>query len=138
MRIGLASMALGATALAFALVLALWHGISGLGAVRLRNWARYSLIILTVLELPGGLLAVVAGLLAVPGGQLAMLGGVPLVLLSVMIVSVLILIYLLRQPVARIFGLGLGPATLPIAEADALERVIRGEAPVRRTPRAAR
>ena len=52
--------------------------------------------------------------------------GVLIVLLPVTIVSALMMIYLFRRPVARIFGLGLGPATLPAAEADALERVIRG------------
>jgi tRNA A-37 threonylcarbamoyl transferase component Bud32 len=110
-RIGLATMAFGTIAGAIALALALWHGISGLGAVRLRNWARYSLIILAVLEVPWVVLAVLRGGLVV--------------LLPVTIASVLILIYLLRQPVAQIFALGLGPATVPAAEADALERVIR-------------
>ena len=81
-------------------------------AVRLRNWARYSLIILAVLEVPWVVLA-------------ALRGGL-VVLLPVTIASVLIVIYLLRQPVARIFALGLGPATVPAAEADALERVICG------------
>jgi tRNA A-37 threonylcarbamoyl transferase component Bud32 len=94
------------------LLLCVWHLIAGLGTLRLRNWSRYNLIILAVLELPVVLFAWLSWvlLLAVPST----------------IVSVLVLVYLFRPPVARVFELGLGPATLPTAEAESIERVIRG------------
>jgi tRNA A-37 threonylcarbamoyl transferase component Bud32 len=94
----------------FLMVLALWHAIAGFGALRLRNWARFNLIILAVLELPACLLIVLSGILF------------PSALVSV--ASVAILIYLFTPAIARIFQLGLGPATLPVAEADAIERAI--------------
>jgi serine/threonine protein kinase len=94
------------------LALAVWHGISGVGALRLRSWARYSLIILAILELNSAWLVLLTWLF---------IGTLP-----VMIVSGGILFYLSRRPIAQIFALGLGPATLPTAEADALERFIRG------------
>ncbi len=44
-----------------------------------------------------------------------------LISLPVTVVSVLILIYLFKPAVARMFELGVGEATLPEAEADAIE-----------------
>ena len=38
----------------------------------------------------------------------------------------IVLVYLLRRPVARVFQLGRGDVTLPDAEADVVERVIGG------------
>lgn len=85
---------------AFLFFWALWHTIVALGALRLKSWARYNMIILAVLELPA----------------------LPFVTLG----SILVLVYLFRRPVARIFELGSGEATLPSAEASALERFIHG------------
>jgi tRNA A-37 threonylcarbamoyl transferase component Bud32/uncharacterized membrane protein (DUF2068 family) len=98
------------TAASFLVVLAVWHAIAGFGALRLRNWARFNLIVLAVLELPACLLIVLSGILF------------PSALVSA--ASVAILVYLFTPAIARIFQLGLGPATLPVAEADALERAI--------------
>jgi tRNA A-37 threonylcarbamoyl transferase component Bud32 len=94
------------------LVLGVWHLLSGLGAVKLRNWSRYSLIILALFEAPWPLLAPFVGF--------------SLVLVPVTIASFLILVYLFMPPTARIFRHGLGPVTLPAAEADELERAVRG------------
>jgi tRNA A-37 threonylcarbamoyl transferase component Bud32 len=91
-------------------VLAVWHFVVGIGALRMRNWARYNLIVLLVLQLPGVLLVSLTWLAV---------GFLP-----ASIVSVLILVYLFRPSVARLFELGLGPTTLPVAEADAIERVL--------------
>jgi hypothetical protein len=91
-------------------ILSLWHLIAAFGALRIRNWARYNLIVLALIELPGGLLSV--------------LSWIALGLVPVTVVSALILVYLFRPAVARLFELGLGPATLPVAEADAIERVL--------------
>jgi hypothetical protein len=91
-------------------VLAVWHLIVGIGALRLRNWARYNLIVLCVLQLPGVLLVSLTWLAAA--------------ILPTTILSVLLLGYLFRPSVARVFELGLGPATLPVAEADSIERVL--------------
>jgi hypothetical protein len=96
----------------FALLLAIWRCVVGFGALRLRNWARYNLIVLALLELPGSLIPLVSA---------ALIGFLPTTILST-----LILVYLFRPTVARIFALGRGPATLPAAEADAVERVVRG------------
>jgi len=98
------------TATFFLFFLGLWHAIAGFGALRLRNWARYNLIILAILEVPACMLIVLSGFL------------LPFVLTSV--VAVVVLVYLFRPAIARIFELGLGPATLPLAEADALERAM--------------
>ena len=92
-------------------VLAVWHLIVGNGALRLRNWARYHLIVLLVLQLPGVLLTLLLTWLVA-------------VILPTTVVSVLILVYLFRPSIARVFELGLGPTTLPVAEADAIERVL--------------
>jgi hypothetical protein len=99
------------------LILSLWHCIAGFGALRLRNWARYNLIILAVLELPAT---------AVPLTTSMMWQ-----LLPVSFLSLLVLLYLLRPAVARIFEVGTGPATLPATDADVLEHVIRRR-PLRR------
>jgi tRNA A-37 threonylcarbamoyl transferase component Bud32 len=96
-----------ATLSALIVVLAVWHAIAGFGVLRLRNWARFNLIILAGLELPGILLAPFSWLFVA--------------LLPVTIVSALILVYLFQPRVARVFELGTGTATLPAAEADALE-----------------
>ena len=98
------------TATFFLFFLGLWHAIAGFGALRLRNWARYNLIILAVLEVPACVLIVFSGFL------------LPFLLTSV--ASVVILVYLFKPAIARVFELGLGPATLPAAEADALEHAI--------------
>jgi tRNA A-37 threonylcarbamoyl transferase component Bud32 len=98
------------TATSFLFFLGLWHAIAGFGALRLRNWARYNLIILALLEVPACLLIVFSGFL------------LPFLLTS--IASVVVLVYLFKPAIARIFELGLGPATLPLAEADALEHAM--------------
>jgi hypothetical protein len=92
-------------------LLSLWHLIAAFGALRLRNWARYNLVVLMLLELPGAAVA--------PLTWLAV-GFIP-----TSVLSLLILIYLFRPAVARIFELGPGPASLPAKEADALERLYR-------------
>jgi tRNA A-37 threonylcarbamoyl transferase component Bud32 len=91
-------------------VLAVWQFVAGVGALRLRNWARYNLIVLCVLQL--------SSLLLVPFSWLAA------IVVPTTLVSLLILVYLFRPSVARIFELGLGPTTLPVAEADAIERIL--------------
>lgn len=91
-------------------LLALWHLIAGIGLLRLRNWARYGMIVLALVKLP-----------LVP---LAGLAGFLIPLLPMTVVSLLVLVYLFRPAVARLFELGQGPATLPAREADAIERVI--------------
>ena len=92
------------------LALAVWHGIAGFGALKLRSWGRFNIIILAFIELPCFLLASLSWLL--------------LALLPVTILSALILFYLFRPAIARIFVLGIGPASLPANEADAIERVL--------------
>ena len=103
---------LAATGLAgCCLTFVLWHLIAGIGALGLRNWARYNMIILAFIEMP----AIVLSLLT------------PILLASAAttVLSIMIVVLLFRPTVARIFELGLGQATLPAAEADAIERVIR-------------
>ena len=80
------------TAVGLAMLLALWHVMAGFGALRLRNWARYHLIVLAVIELSGFVMPLVSGLL---------IGGIP-----VAIASIAILIYLFRPSVAQAFELG--------------------------------
>jgi hypothetical protein len=84
----------------FLFVLAAWHAVVAFGTLRLKSWARYNMIVLAALELPG-LPFLTAG-------------------------SVAVLVYLTRRPVVRLFELGRGEVTLPTAEARALERYIRG------------
>ena len=69
-----------------------------------------------------------AARLSVPGLDapplLAPLNWCFLLLLPVSVLSALILFYLFKPAVARIFILGLGPVSLSTNEADALERVL--------------
>jgi hypothetical protein len=94
----------------FCLLLALWHLIAGIGLLKLRNWARFNAVILAIIELPLIFFAPASGLL--------------LLLFPVTIASGLILFYLFRPVIARIFLLGLGPATVREAEFDAIERAL--------------
>jgi tRNA A-37 threonylcarbamoyl transferase component Bud32 len=89
------------------MALVVWHIVAGIGALRLRNWGRFNLIILAVCELLLPLMFVLSPVL--------------LFALPVSVISVLILIYLFKPAVARMFELGPGPVTLPEAEADAIE-----------------
>jgi tRNA A-37 threonylcarbamoyl transferase component Bud32 len=89
------------------MALIVWHIVAGIGALRLRNWGRFNLIILAVCELPLPLLFVLSPLL--------------LFALPVSVISALMLIYLFKPAVARMFELGPGPVTLPEAEANAIE-----------------
>jgi tRNA A-37 threonylcarbamoyl transferase component Bud32 len=103
---------LAATAFAgCSVTLAIWHLIAGFGALRLRNWARFNLIILALIEMPAILLSLLT----------------PVLLASAIttVLSITIVVLLFRPTVARIFELGRGQATLPSAEAEAIERVIR-------------
>jgi hypothetical protein len=93
-------------------VLPVWHTIVGFGIFRLRNWARFHLIVLAVLELPSGLLPLASWVFVL--------------LLPLTIASVAVLVYLFRPSVARLFQLGLGPATLREQEAEELERLMGG------------
>jgi tRNA A-37 threonylcarbamoyl transferase component Bud32 len=92
------------------LIFALWHLIAGIGLLKLRNWGRFNAIILAIIEAPLFLLAPVSGFM--------------LLLLPVTIISGLILRYLFRQIIARIFLLGLGPAEVRADDADAIERAL--------------
>jgi len=89
------------------MALLVWHLVAGIGALRLRNWGRFNLIILACLELPLPLLFLMSPFL--------------LLALPVTVISGLILFYLFKPAVARMFELGPGKATLPTAEADAIE-----------------
>jgi serine/threonine protein kinase len=89
------------------MVLTLWHLVAGVGALKLRNWGRFNLILLAVVEIPLPLLAPLSWFFVL--------------LLPVTIISGLILFYLFKPAVARMFELGPGEATLPAAEADAIE-----------------
>jgi tRNA A-37 threonylcarbamoyl transferase component Bud32 len=91
-------------------VLAVWHLIAGVGTLRLRNWARFNLIVLFALQLTGVVFFLFTWLAAVT--------------LPTAVLTVPILVYLFRPAVARIFELGLGAKTLPLEEADAIERVL--------------
>jgi len=108
------SLAVGAAVIpagaGLCLMFSVLHLIAGLGAVKLRNWSRYCLIVLALAELPGILLALHSWIF--------------ILLLPITIVSAMILFYLFKAPVARIFELGPGPANLPVAEADEIERVV--------------
>jgi tRNA A-37 threonylcarbamoyl transferase component Bud32 len=107
---GPAELALITGLASLASLLALWHLIAGIGLLRLRNWARFNMIVLALVKL-----------LLVPLGGLV---GFLTPLLPMTVVSVLVLVYLFRPAVARLFELGRGPATLPAREADTVERVI--------------
>jgi len=76
----------------------------------LRNWARYNLIILAFIDMPASFLPLASALF--------------LPFLPVAIVSILLLVYLFKPAVAKVFELGPGPAILPEAEAAAVERVV--------------
>jgi tRNA A-37 threonylcarbamoyl transferase component Bud32 len=89
------------------LALAAWHLIAGIGLLKLRNWGRFNLIILAFLEAVLPFFSPFSGIMTFT---------IPL-----MAISVLILIYLFRPAVARMFDLGPGPVTLPEAEANAIE-----------------
>jgi tRNA A-37 threonylcarbamoyl transferase component Bud32 len=93
------------------MTLLVWHLVAGIGALKLRNWGRFNLIILACLELPLPLLFLMSPFL--------------LLALPVTAVSVLILIYLFKPAVARLFELGPGEATLQTAEADAIEALYK-------------
>jgi tRNA A-37 threonylcarbamoyl transferase component Bud32 len=90
------------------LIFAVWHLIAGIGMLKLRNWGRFNAIILAIIELPWIFFAPASGLM--------------LLLFPVTIISGLILFYLFRPIIARIFLLGLGPATVREEEVEAIER----------------
>jgi tRNA A-37 threonylcarbamoyl transferase component Bud32 len=92
-------------------MLAIWHLVAGLGALKLRNWGRFNLIILAIVELPLSLFALLSVFMPI---------GLP-----VMALSIVILIYLFKPAVARMFELGPGEATLQTAEADAIEALYK-------------
>jgi len=75
-----------------------WSVMTGIGLLRLRRWARISAVILAF-----------PSLASFPVGTVA---------------SILVLVYLLRRDVARVFELGRGPVTLSEAEARKVEAVV--------------
>ncbi len=89
---------------------ALWHLIAGIGLLKLRNWGRFNAIFLAIIELPWVFFAPASALM--------------LLLFPVTIISGLILFYLFRPVIARIFLLGLGPATVREEEVEAIERAL--------------
>jgi tRNA A-37 threonylcarbamoyl transferase component Bud32 len=91
-------------------ILAIWHLIAGIGVLKLRNWGRFNMIILAAIELPWLFFAPASALM--------------LALFPITIISGLILFYLFRPTIARIFQLGPGPATLKEEEAEEIERVL--------------
>jgi tRNA A-37 threonylcarbamoyl transferase component Bud32 len=91
-------------------ILAVWHVVAGFGALRLRSWARYHLIVLASIDIPFSLLAIMSFVF--------------LVFLPTALYSVLMLLYLFKPAVARMFELGPGPVTLPAPEADAVAKVM--------------
>ena len=79
-------------------VVLIWSVLTGFGLLRLRRWARISAIILAI-----------PSLATFPVGT---------------VVSILILVYLLKRDVARLFELGEGTKTLSEAEALHVEAVM--------------
>ena len=79
-------------------IVLIWAVLTGFGLLRLRRWARISAIILAI-----------PSLATFPVGT---------------VLSILILVYLLKREVARLFQLGEGPATLSEAEAREMEGVM--------------
>jgi hypothetical protein len=79
-------------------IVLIWSVLTGFGLLRLRRWARISAIILAI-----------PSLATFPVGT---------------VVSILILVYLLKRDVARIFELGEGPVTLSEAEALHVEAIM--------------
>jgi tRNA A-37 threonylcarbamoyl transferase component Bud32 len=80
------------------LILLIWSVLTGFGLLRLRRWARISAIILAIPSLANFPLGTV--------------------------ISILILVYLLKRDVARLFELGEGTVTLSEAEALQMETVM--------------
>ena len=79
-------------------VILVWSVLTGFGLLRLRRWARISAIILAIPSLG-----------TFPVGT---------------VLSILILVYLLKRDVARLFKLGEGTVTLSEAEALQMETVM--------------
>jgi hypothetical protein len=82
--------------------IAIWSLLVGVGLLRLRCWARTNALVIAGI-----------GLLLFPVGT---------------ILSILVLGYLLRGEVRRIFELGEGPATVSLDEARRLERAMGAKA----------
>ena len=80
------------------LSLVLLHIVAGVGLLRLRTWARRCILALAIL-----------GLVTQPVS---------------LIFSALVIVYLARSDVARLFALGEGPATVSEAEAARLTRIM--------------